>query len=159
MKLFNTFFFILTLIIVFLAAGLAFSQCADCQMDRKTTMDENQENGSGEASISQTTCPVMGGEINKEIYTDHKGKRIYFCCEACIETFKQDPEKYLDKMKAQGVTPENTPIMQTVCPVSGKAINTDIYNDHEGERITFCCNGCRKAFIENPEKYIRSSDD
>ena len=41
------------------------------------------------------TCPVMrGGEIIKEIYTIHKGKKIYFCCKPCIKEFKKDPAKY-----------------------------------------------------------------
>jgi YHS domain-containing protein len=58
---------------------------------------------------AQTTCPVMGGNIDKNLYADYKGQRIYFCCTACIEPFKKDPEKYLEKMKSQGVTPEKAP--------------------------------------------------
>ena len=54
----------------------------------------------------QETCPVMGGKINTEIYADYEGKRVYFCCEACIPTFKEDPEKYLAKLKEMGVEPE-----------------------------------------------------
>jgi YHS domain-containing protein len=58
---------------------------------------------------SQATCPVLGGKINKEIYTDYKGQRIYFCCAGCIADFKKNPDKYLQKMKEQGVTPDKTP--------------------------------------------------
>ena len=54
----------------------------------------------------QTTCPVMGGQINKEIYADYQGQRVYFCCEACLPKFKEDPEKYLAKMKEMGQEPE-----------------------------------------------------
>lgn len=54
----------------------------------------------------QTKCPVMGGDINKEVYVDHKGLRVYFCCEACIAKFKEDPEKYLTKLKEMGEEPE-----------------------------------------------------
>lgn len=57
----------------------------------------------------ETKCPVLGGNIDKKVYTDYKGQRIYFCCSACIETFNKDPEKYLKKMQAEGVTPEKTP--------------------------------------------------
>jgi YHS domain-containing protein len=52
---------------------------------------------------AQTTCPVMGGNINKDIYTDYQGKRVYFCCPACIPEFNQDPGKYLKKLEAEGV--------------------------------------------------------
>jgi YHS domain-containing protein len=57
----------------------------------------------------QIACPVLGGSIDKNIYVDYKDQRIYFCCKGCDEEFKKDPEKYLEKMKAQGVTPEKSP--------------------------------------------------
>ena len=54
----------------------------------------------------QANCPVMGGKVNKEIYADHDGKRVYFCCAMCIDTFKKDPAKYLKKMEDEGVSLE-----------------------------------------------------
>ena len=57
----------------------------------------------------QTTCPVMGGKINKEVYTDYKGERIYFCCEGCISEFQKDPAKYIEKVENEGATLEKTP--------------------------------------------------
>ncbi|MEW6388187.1 MAG: YHS domain-containing protein [Thermodesulfobacteriota bacterium] len=57
----------------------------------------------------QTTCPVLGGPINKDVYMDYKGQRIYFCCKGCDAEFKKDPEKYLKKMQEQGITPEKSP--------------------------------------------------
>lgn len=54
----------------------------------------------------QTVCPIMGGEINKELYADHEGLRVYFCCGGCIETFKKDPEKYIKQLRKSGVEPE-----------------------------------------------------
>ncbi len=61
------------------------------------------------APQTQTTCPVLGGNVNKEVYVDYKGQRVYFCCQGCDTEFKKDPEKYLQKMKEQGVTPEKSP--------------------------------------------------
>jgi len=60
-------------------------------------------------ATAQTKCPVLAGDINREIYVDYKGKRIYFCCAGCDEEFKKDPEKYLKKLKEQGVTLEPAP--------------------------------------------------
>jgi YHS domain-containing protein len=57
----------------------------------------------------QTVCPVLGGNIDKQVYADYKGKRIYFCCKGCDAEFKKDPEKYLKKMQEEGVTPEPSP--------------------------------------------------
>ncbi len=51
------------------------------------------------ASIVQTTCPVMeGNPINKDIFVDYTGKRVYFCCKGCDKKFMENPEKYLDKL-------------------------------------------------------------
>jgi len=49
-------------------------------------------------TIEQKTCPVMEGPINKEIYTEYKGKKVYFCCPGCKEQFEKEPEKYLGKL-------------------------------------------------------------
>jgi len=50
------------------------------------------------AAVEQTTCPVMGGAINKDIFTEYKGKKVYFCCPACKGEFEKDPEKYVSKL-------------------------------------------------------------
>jgi YHS domain-containing protein len=60
-------------------------------------------------AADQTKCAVLGGNVDKKVYTDYKGQRIYFCCSACIKDFNKDPEKYLKKMQAEGITPEKTP--------------------------------------------------
>ena len=57
----------------------------------------------------QTTCPVMGGKIDKNVYTDYQGKRIYFCCSGCPDDFKKDPDKYMKKLEEQGVVLEKAP--------------------------------------------------
>ena len=54
----------------------------------------------------QTMCPVMGKKINKSLYVDAEGHRIYVCCGGCIGAVKADPGKYIQKMKAEGVEPE-----------------------------------------------------
>ncbi len=50
------------------------------------------------AAIEQTTCPVMGNPINKDLFVEYKGKKVYFCCPDCIEKFKAEPEKYIAKL-------------------------------------------------------------
>jgi len=46
----------------------------------------------------QTTCPVMGGAINTNYFTEYKGKKVYFCCPSCIAVFEKEPEKYISKL-------------------------------------------------------------
>lgn len=52
----------------------------------------------------QTLCPVMGNEIDPDVFTDIHGVRIYFCCPPCIERFRNDPEKYLAKLPSAMAT-------------------------------------------------------
>ena len=61
---------------------------------------------SPDAGIKQKLCPVMGNPINKDIYLDYQGRRIYFCCNMCPDVFKKDPEKYLKKLDEQMKEPE-----------------------------------------------------
>ena len=46
----------------------------------------------------QTLCPVMDQPINKELFVEYEGKKVYFCCPGCEETFAKAPEKYLEKL-------------------------------------------------------------
>ncbi len=48
----------------------------------------------------QPRCPVMGGAIDPEVFTDYRGVRIYFCCPPCIDTFEGDPDQYLPALPA-----------------------------------------------------------
>jgi YHS domain-containing protein len=57
----------------------------------------------------QTACPVMGGKVDRSVYTDYQGKRIYFCCSGCVDDFKKNPERYMKQMEEQGVVLEATP--------------------------------------------------
>jgi YHS domain-containing protein len=62
---------------------------------------------------NQTTCPVMEGTVNKNIYADYKGKRVYFCCPPCLKAFKKDPDTYIKKLEEQGVVLEKAPEPKT----------------------------------------------
>jgi len=53
------------------------------------------------AQIAQTVCPVTGGNINPNIYVDHNGRRIYFCCDGCDDAFQKHPAKYLERLDKQ----------------------------------------------------------
>ena len=50
------------------------------------------------ASTEQTICPVMGNKIDKNVFVEYKGKKVYFCCADCKAKFEADPEKYIAKL-------------------------------------------------------------
>ncbi len=103
----------------------------------------------------QTVCSVMGGEIDTDLYVDHDGKRVYFCCPACVEPFKKDPATYLKKLADAGVTLEDAPIPQTVCPVMGGTINKTLFADYNGNRIYTCCAKCLPKVQKDPAKFVK----
>ena len=59
---------------------------------------------------AQTTCPVMkGSPVNKSLYVDADGYRIYVCCGGCVSSVKADPAKYIAQLQAEGVKLEKAP--------------------------------------------------
>lgn len=111
--------------------------------------------GSSFAETSQSKCPVMGGEINKQVYADYRGSRVYFCCPGCKEPFLANPDSFLAKLKEEGIVLEKTPNPQTHCPVMGGEINREVFTDHNGKRIFFCCEDCQGKFKADPESYLK----
>jgi YHS domain-containing protein len=50
-------------------------------------------------AVEQTTCPVMeGSPINKALFVEYKGKKVYFCCQGCSDRFLADPAQYVAKL-------------------------------------------------------------
>jgi len=54
----------------------------------------------------QTTCPVMGGGINRKLFADAGGYRIYVCCPGCITKVKGNPQKYINMLALRGEQPQ-----------------------------------------------------
>jgi YHS domain-containing protein len=51
------------------------------------------------AAAEQTMCPIMdGNKINKDVFVEYQGKKVYFCCPECKGTFLAAPEKYMSKL-------------------------------------------------------------
>lgn len=100
----------ISLLIVLLFAGLLMlngckkSEPAPAETS-KMTMEGHDHTAMAEkaaeevvAATEQTTCPVMDGAINKALFTEYKGKKVYFCCDGCKEKFEAEPEKYIAKL-------------------------------------------------------------
>ena len=48
-------------------------------------------------------CAVEGGDhtIDPDFFVMYKGMKIGFCCEDCIKSFNEEPEKYVAALKAR----------------------------------------------------------
>lgn len=83
--------------------------------------------------------------------------------EATDETTNKDPDATL----SQTPTDDETPVVHTnaegkvLCPVMN-AVVEDVsgmkYQDYEGKRYYFCCDGCPETFAKDPAKYASTSD-
>lgn len=63
--------------------------------------EANKTESSKPVEAGNKVCPVSGDKINeatKATY-EYKGKIYNFCCVMCIDEFKEDPEKYIEKIK------------------------------------------------------------
>ncbi len=67
--------------------------------------DHNAVVDSGQMQITNTYCPVMPDmQTNPDIFTNYKGKRVFFCCSNCKAAFGRNPEKYLGQLPQFGGT-------------------------------------------------------
>ena len=68
------------------------------QMKMNDPAETAKTNTVSQTDTEQTLCPVMDNPINKDVFIEYKGKKVYFCCPGCEEEFLKDPEKYMDKL-------------------------------------------------------------
>jgi len=43
-----------------------------------------------EAIKTNTTCPVSGEPIDKTKSVEFEGRKVYFCCDHCVDKYKKD---------------------------------------------------------------------
>ena len=74
-----------------LVGSFVLSGCGKCMMGHKS--DKSMSMGT-----EQKYCPLTDMPINKDIWTEYKGKKVYFCSPACKAEFEKNPEKYISKL-------------------------------------------------------------
>lgn len=90
---------------IFLSAGVVYSnQCHSEHMIGGEHVEagehihiENEPEAESGGNLG--ICPVMGGDAVEEYSYAYEGKTYYFCCPMCIEKFKENPAKYISKVK------------------------------------------------------------
>jgi len=118
-------------------------------------------------------CPVMGNLVTpKGGSATYKGEKVSFCCKGCAAKFNADPTRYMDLMRMNPPKywyASKLPAVSAMrkakaavksangrCPVMGKLVTptggTSVY---KGQKIQFCCPGCKGRFEKAPEKYMR----
>jgi YHS domain-containing protein len=102
-----------SLALLAVAAGLALFVATGCAKKQQPAATDNgtqkQDAAAAVEGKPQTTCPVMGSKIDKSLYVDVKGKRIYVCCQTCVAAVKKDPDTYIAKLQQEGVKIADAP--------------------------------------------------
>ena len=77
---------------LFGTVGLSYSQQEE-KDDMSQVMAQKIE-------VGNKICPVTGEEIDEKTKAtyEYEGKVYNFCCVMCIDTFKNDPQKYIRKV-------------------------------------------------------------
>jgi len=90
------------------------------------------------------TCPVSGEKVLKSEaagpykYNDNE---YYFCCNGCLEKFKNDPEAYLNKT-------EDLICGMTIDKRTAKKVS------YEGKDFHFCSDNCKAEFEKDPKAHV-----
>lgn len=127
-------------------------------------------------------CAVGGKEMKKseaKITYEYKGETYYFCCDNCIESFKKNPEKYInqegherqehahqhgeEQMHEHGEEHaqehgEDTAV-DPVCGMKIKKSDAKATYEHNGKTYYFCMEGCKEKFVKNPDNYIKEDGE
>jgi YHS domain-containing protein len=109
------------------------------------------------ADKPQTMCPVRKKPIDKTIYVDYQGQRVYFCTGSCAAKFKADPEPVFAKFAKEGIVLEN---IQKTDPICGMRVNEKSDTaDWKGRRLRFCSDHCKDTFLKDPAKHVKALDE
>jgi|WetSurMetagenome_2_1015567.scaffolds.fasta_scaffold25924_4 YHS domain-containing protein len=86
--------------------------CEHCMAKFKADPEASFAKSAKEGIVFQSVqkeCPLSGEDVDKKVYADYKGRRVYFCCTKCKAKFEKDPEKYLAKLPGDQPAPAAAP--------------------------------------------------
>ena len=77
--------------------GAAIVTAADKPGDAKKAPATTQ----AAAGAVNKICAVEGGDhtVDPDFWVMYKGQKIGFCCDDCIKTFNDEPDKFVDALK------------------------------------------------------------
>jgi YHS domain-containing protein len=100
------------IVIALLALGLGFvGGCGRAEQAEQAATQSIEQAAEGAESMMEDmamACPVCGTEtpMGEAVAFEYEGKNYHFCCEGCLEKFKEDPAAFMkEKMEeaAEGV--------------------------------------------------------
>ena len=112
--------------------------------------------------FKQTACPISGGKVNEEQFSEVDGQKIFMCCGKCkakVDGADSDEakrelvfanasfEKAFEKEAEYDLTDIKCFMMPKRDVKEAKSV------DHREGKVFFCCPGCVKKWNKAPEKF------
>ncbi len=78
-------------------------QMAQAGSDARVAGVAGQTASKEAVNVGNKICPVTGEKVDEKTKTtyEYQGKIYNFCCPACIDEFKKDPDKYIKKVEEE----------------------------------------------------------
>jgi YHS domain-containing protein len=126
----------------------------------------------GDSGKMQLYDVLSGKEIDREVFADNDGMRVYFHCPVCRDRFQLRASVYMNAIKKRHIILEDLslPLAERITNeifgepgkpqsqdvISGKPAHPFVYDDYNGKRIFFCCIVSKGRFDKNKDLYLKA---
>ena len=97
------------------------------------------------------SCPVSGKPVDRKLSVKVGNERVYVCCKKCRAKVRQAPQNFLAKAYPKA---KNKDLKNKKCPIMGGKAKESVTTVFQGHVIHFCCPGCDKKFMKEPNKNL-----
>src|SRR5579872_3878140 len=133
-------------------------------------MEEPSSRPSSSAStVAQD--PVCGMSVNTSTAKhthQHAGESYYFCCGHCVEKFKSNPQKYLNRPVPAGLVTLGNPstvklapkadlARDPICGMDVDPATAKFVSEQRGKKHYFCSGVCLEKFEADSSRYLNES--
>ncbi len=118
------------------------------------------EEASAEKGVAAETalCPVTGKPIDRQFFTEFRGKRVYFADAAARDKFTQDPYEFADGVQKQWEVLRPLRV-QVRCPVTGQPVDTKLASTQGEQTIYFATPEAKVAYDKEPPRYAAQLEE
>lgn len=110
------------------------------------------------------TCIVTGGKLGsmgEPVNHVHDGRLVRFCCDACIPTFQEDPERFLAALDEKIIAAQLSAYPLDTCVVAGGKLGSmgePVNHTYQNRLVRFCCAACVPGFEAEPQEFMATLD-
>ena len=97
--------------------------------------------GAAEQEPAKIICPVCDKAADTEQAVKYHGGTVYLACPVCADKFRQAPDEFALKAKAQLVATGQA--RQVACPITGRPVKEARKVSVHGVDVAFCCVSCQ----------------